>query len=154
MKTIILLSQLLIVSFCYSNSYAPEPAAKIGILDAIKIAKDFAKNNKEDIENYYVDRAWLGYIPKQEERSWVISFANTEKGYYFVAVYMDGTAKKPKGRVYSENPFMEWNFKQVNAKSDAGKDKAKKEKKRDSSIPWRRPAGWENGLPQSDITSQ
>lgn len=76
-------------------SYRPHSKPKVTCEEAIWIAGEFAKENRSDIADFYIDRVWWGTDPLTESDCWVVSWACSEKGWYFVVVYMDGTVRLP-----------------------------------------------------------
>jgi len=106
-----LLSLVILKSQGTATSLLPDPAPKLPFAQAVEIGTKFAATHKRDIQKYYIDRVWVGYIPGEDKECWVISWARPMKDYYFVAIYMDGRAKIPRrGAVYSKDPFVRLHF--------------------------------------------
>ena len=99
---------LLFGSVAFGTSYAPSPPPEVSCSEALKIAEEFASKDNSEIGKYYIDRMWCGSIPNEGKRCWVISWANPDKGWYFVTVYMDRSVKRPPdGPLYSMSVYLE-----------------------------------------------
>lgn len=90
-------------SMLFAISPAPESEPKILISDALLKAELFAKS-KINLESYYIDRVWVGRLPGEDVRKWIISWcpSNPETddgstlGWFIVVVDMRGNVSTPK----------------------------------------------------------
>ena len=86
-------------------SPAPQEEPEISLEHAIKLARDFAKKERIDLSNHYLDRVWVGRQDGQPDRRWIVSWspnpqkANDTNGWLILTVTMEGIVEKRKGAV-------------------------------------------------------
>ena len=97
MKRIVLIS-LLLWEAAAANSPGPYPRPKLEMPKAIQVATEYARKSIH-LENYYMDRVWLGKENAASGEKWIVSFspdpASGTKGWYIVVVDMEGRVSKP-----------------------------------------------------------
>lgn len=68
--------------------------------DAVKAASLFA-GKEVKLEDYYMDRVWIGELPEETERKWIVSWCPADPesvttGWYILVVDMQGVVSHPK----------------------------------------------------------
>ena len=81
----------------------PEP--ELPLEKALELAKAYARKNKLDLSNHYLDRIWIGYQEGQPDRRWIVSWSpkpdkiEKTKGWIILKVKLDGTVTDEVGAV-------------------------------------------------------